>query len=129
MIHSQKIFKPDFIGVLASSLCLIHCVATPFLFVAKACSITCCSDSPAWWRVIDYIFIAISFIAILYATKNSTKKWIQIALWSSWILLLVAILSESFEIGLFPKSFAYFPALTIIGFHFYNLKYCKHSKE
>lgn len=125
MILFQKIFKSDLIGALASSLCLIHCIATPFLFVAKACSATCCSSSPVWWQAIDYVFIIISFFAIFFATKNSTKKWIVFALWSSWFLLLITILCETFETGLFPSSFIYFPSAAIIGFHFYNLKYCK----
>ena len=28
----------DSIGALASGLCMIHCVATPFFFIASACS-------------------------------------------------------------------------------------------
>ena len=37
--------KQDYIGAVASALCLLHCIATPFLFVAKACSAACCIDS------------------------------------------------------------------------------------
>ena len=39
----------DKIGIISSSLCMIHCLGTPFIFVAKACSATCCSDAPTWW--------------------------------------------------------------------------------
>lgn len=125
MIQSQTLIKPDLIGAIASGLCLIHCAATPFLFIAKACSVTCCADSPAWWQAVDYLFLVISFVAILYATKKSSKKWMKIALWSSWVVLLSTILSETFEAGLFPKTFIYIPALAIVGLHFYNYKYCK----
>lgn len=117
----------DIIGALASSLCLVHCLLTPVLFIVKACtsSTSCCADAPIWWQVIDYFFIVVSFIAIYYATKNSSVKWVQFVLWCSWLLLLIVIVSESLEIGLFPKSFIYFPALAIVGLHFYNLKYCQ----
>lgn len=117
--------QPDYIGAIAGCICSIHCAATPFLFVAKACSVTCCAETPIWWQLVDYLFLVISFAAIYYATKNSTKRWIRIALWSSWSLLLIAILSETFQTGLLPESSVYFPALAIVGLHFYNYKDCK----
>ena len=40
--------KPDSIGVLSSALCMIHCIATPFFFVATACTATCCSAAPLY---------------------------------------------------------------------------------
>jgi hypothetical protein len=129
MTKIQKVITPDLFGALASSLCLVHCAATPFLFIAKACSSTCCADSPIWWQAIDYLFIVVSFVAIYFATKKSTKTWIQTAFWGSWILLLFTLLAETFELGLFSKSFIYVPAFAIVGLHFYNLKYCQCSEE
>jgi len=129
MIYSQKILNSDLLGALVGSLCLIHCLATPLLFVAKACSTSCCSDSPIWWKAIDYFFILISFIAIVFSTKKLIKKWLVIALWSSWFLLLITILSEALGIGLFPTSFIYLPSVLIIAFHYYNIRYCKCGKE
>ncbi len=129
MILYRKTIDPDFIGVAASSLCFIHCAATPFLFVAKVCSETCCVDTPIWWQVIDYLFIIVSFAAIYYATKNSTKKWVRIALWSSWVLLLLTILGETLQLGFIPETFIYLPALAIVGLHFYNYKYCKCKQD
>ena len=127
MMQVTKTISYDFIGIFASSLCLVHCLLTPVLFIVKACTSTtpCCADTPIWWQIIDYVFIIVSFVAIFYATKNSTVKWVKFALWSSWLLLLLVIVSESLELGLFPESFIYFPALAIVGLHFYNLKYCQ----
>lgn len=119
--------KADTIGAISGSLCLIHCMGTPFLFMAKASSAACCTDTPIWWQFIDYFFIVVSFIAIYFTTKTTTKTWLQIALWGSWMLLLLAILNETFEITLQSEAFIYIPALAIIGLHFYNLKYCKCS--
>ncbi len=119
----------DTFGIISGSLCLVHCVATPFLFIARACTDTCCSSTPVWWQLVDYLFIVISFAAIYYASKNTNKKWMQIALWSSWAVLLFTILNETFETGLLPEMFIYFPASAIVGLHFYNRRYCKCAKD
>ncbi len=121
--------KADTLGIIASSLCLIHCIATPFLFIAKACAATCCSATPSWWKWIDYLFIIVSFIAIYFATKNTTKKWMKIALWSSWIVLLFTIVNESFTLIPLPESFIYFPTLSIVLLHLYNYKYCNCKED
>ncbi len=129
MIRLQNRFKPDLIGAVASGLCLIHCIITPFIFIVKACSVTCCADTPIWWQAVDYIFLIISFTAIWHATKSSSKKWLQIALWGSWILLLAVIVTESIGIIFYPKAFSYIPAFTIIGLHLYNYKYCNCASD
>ena len=119
-----KIQKPDVLGILASGLCMIHCMATPFLFVAKACSASSCAEAPLWWRFVDYAFLVISFIAIYYTSKNSTKKWVRFALWICWVLVLASILNESVNTDIIPSHFIFLPAFSIVGLHYYNLKYC-----
>ena len=119
--------NPDAVGMMASTLCLIHCIATPFLFLAKTCSVTaaCCADAPIWWQIIDYLFIVVSFMAIYFATKNTSKSWIKTALWSAWGILLFAILNETIQTNLLPAAFVYVPALSIVALHLYNQKYCQ----
>ena len=72
--------KPDRLGILASTLCLIHCVASPFLFIAQTCSTTCCKATPIWWKTIDYLFSIISFFAIRRSTQVSLNKSIKLGL-------------------------------------------------
>ncbi len=115
----------DGIGIITSTLCAIHCIATPFLFLVKACSFSCCSEAPIWWTMFDYIFLMISFIAIYFITINLNVKWLNISLWTTWIILLFTILNQSFEIVSLPKYFIYIPTSLIIILHLYNLKYCK----
>ena len=79
-INSRNLLNSyDNVGIVASSLCMIHCLGTPFLFIAKACSTSCCSEAPIWWQLIDYLFLIISFVAIYFATKNTNHYWIKIA--------------------------------------------------
>ena len=115
----------DNVGIIASTLCMIHCIGTPFIFIAKACSATCCSEAPLWWIMIDYIFLFISFIAIYFINKKLEIHWLKYAFWISWFVLLFTILNHSLQILDIPKNFIYIPAFSIIALHFYNLKFCE----
>jgi len=119
----------DSIGIIASTLCTIHCIVTPFIFIAKACTATCCSEAPSWWLMIDYLFLIISFIAIFFITKNLTIKWLKNTFWISWIVLLITIVNHSINIIYLPKNFIYIPSILIIILHFYNLQFCKCQNE
>ena len=54
--------KSDLIGAIASFICMIHCLATPFLFIASACSKSCCAAAPKWWVWLDFVFLSLSWL-------------------------------------------------------------------
>ena len=117
--------KPDSIGAISSTLCLIHCVATPFIFIAQSCTMTCCDGTPSWWKFIDYFFLVISFFAVYRSTQTTSNKWIKPALWFSWFTLFIIIINE--KAAWFPlnEKAIYLPALALILLHLYNKKYCQ----
>ena len=122
--------KSDTIGVLSSGLCMIHCLATPFFFVASACSVSCCSGAPLWWQWIDYVFLVISFIAVKHSTVSTNSKWVKLGLWFSWVGLLFFVLNIKFLWFNISPNMKFIPAFSLIGVHLYNLKYCQcKSKE
>lgn len=121
--------QTDLVGAVASGLCLIHCVATPFIFVVQSCSATCCEASPLWWKWIDYIFLIISFFAVYQSSHNTNKIWIGRALWISWFILFGILLNERFGITDTPTYLIYIPAITLIILHLYSNKYCQCSKS
>lgn len=121
--------KVDYVGIVAGFLCLIHCVATPFIFIAKSCITTCCTETPYWWHTIDYIFLTISFIAIYKSTKTSQKSWIKIALWINWTALLYIIINEKLEFISLAHETIYIPSILIVFLHVYNLKFCQCQEE
>jgi len=132
MILVNRPFKKnnsDFIGAFASGLCLIHCIATPFIFIAQTCSATCCVEAPKWWTAIDILFIGISFFAVYWSAKNSSKSWMVNALWMSWIGLCFVILNEKLQLLSLPESIIYVPAVALVGLHLYNKKYCQCKDE
>ena len=115
--------KADALGAAASFLCMIHCVATPFLFVAQACASTCCSEAPTWWRAIDFAFLIVSVMAVLRAVKATKTQWIQWAMWIAWGALATSIMLENFVPSLFSEWIKYPSAFGLIGLHLYNMKY------
>jgi hypothetical protein len=121
-----KRFEPNQIGAFASFLCIIHCLATPLIFVGKVvheCSAaSCCSSSPWYWQMLDFLFLFIAFFAVVYATKH-TKNFIKIALWSGWALFALGILFENFD-NHWGKYMMYLGSIVLVAFHLYNRKYC-----
>ena len=122
-----KIKKPDSIGALASTLCLIHCVATPFIFIVQSCAITCCKAAgiPSWWGFIDYFFLVISFFAVYRSTQTTAKNWIKPLLWLSWSALFIIIVNEKAAWFSLSEQAIYFPAFMLITLHLYNKKHCQ----
>ncbi len=115
----------DLIGATASTLCTIHCMATPFLFFASTCTKSCCNSAPLWWIWIDYAFLFISLFAVYKSTKNSSKFWIKVILWGSWMALSFFIFMEQITQLNLADYYKYSSALSLAFFHVYNLKYCQ----
>ena len=123
------ITKTDQVGIIASALCMIHCLATPFLFIAKSCSATCCEATPSWWTSLDYLFLLISFVAIHHSSKNTSSSWLKYALWISWSSLLILLINEKLQFLSVSVYAIYVPAIMLVLFHIYNLKYCRCDNE
>ena len=119
------IYKPDSIGSIASILCLTHCIATPFIFITQACTMSCCAGTPTWWQSMDYIFVVISFFAILRSTQTSSNKTIKIALWITWFLFFISIMNKAMQLLYINQNFTYATGITLALLHLYNLKYCQ----
>lgn len=125
MFMNSVYFKSDSIGAVLGSLCLVHCIATPFLFVAQACTSSCCNDTPVWWQSIDYIFLAMSFFAVYYSGLKSNSRLIKIALWMSWMALFITVMNEKLGFVDISEMFKHMSALLLVTLHVYNLKYCQ----
>lgn len=125
-INSTLEPQSDLVGVIASGLCLVHCVATPFLFIAQGhLGHSCSASSPVWWNAIDFIFIVITFFAVRQSGKNSSKPWMATALITIWAILTTIIINEKVGIVHLSSIFKHIAALSLIGLHLYNLKFCK----
>ena len=121
--------KSDAIGALASGLCMIHCLATPFFFIASACSASCCNTAPLWWQWMDYFFLFISFFAIIQATRATKNEWVTYGLWTSCVALFLMIFNIKFGWVTLAENLKFIPAFTLVGLHLYNMRYCQCDKN
>ena len=121
--------KSDAIGALASGLCMIHCLATPFFFIASACCASCCNTAPLWWQWMDYFFLFISFFAIIQATRATKNEWVTYGLWTSWMALFLLIFNIKFGWVNLVENLKFIPAFTLVGLHLYNMRYCQCDKN
>ncbi|MDB2417976.1 MerC domain-containing protein [Flavobacteriaceae bacterium] len=120
--------KPDNVGAIASTLCLLHCISTPLIFIAQAGSLSCCSTPPTWWKLIDILFVIISFFAIYNSTLTSSSKLMKASLWFFWFLLFFIILNEKIAWLPINENFIYFPALALTVLHLYNKKHYQSNR-
>lgn len=117
--------KSDSIGAISSTLCLIHCTATPLFFMIQGGVSACCSATPIWWKSLDYVFLLIAFVAIYFSAKHTVKPWMKYALWISWGALFFVIINEKMVWFSLHENLIYLPTIVLIGLHLYNRKYCK----
>ncbi|MEL6675562.1 MAG: MerC domain-containing protein [Bacteroidota bacterium] len=122
-------------GAIASAICLVHCLLTPFLFITHAHAHAHGhveghhEAGPFWWGMIDYLFLAISFIAVHYSAKKTSLKWMPFAMYGSWGLLALYIVCEKYHLVHLEHELIFVPALSLVGLHLYNRHHCRCEAE
>jgi hypothetical protein len=111
----SKITISDYIGIASASLCVVHCVITPFLILFFT--------NTVWWEKFSYFFLLLSFISAFQATEHSKNRKILSLIWCSFALLAIGIIFEDD----FPKLeiISYLASLCLIIGHILNIRYCK----
>ena len=116
---------PDNFGATFSMLCVIHCFATPLLFITQSHLLIV----PLWWQGLNYLFLSLSLVAIYHSAKNSSSQLIKVLLFVSWGFLAFLLISEEFELLHLPEPITYFTGFTLAFLHMYNKKYCKYDDQ
>ena len=120
-----SIQNSDTIGAFSTSLCALHCVATPFLFIAQAQYANQFDSAQVFWSSLDYLFLLISFFAVYQSTKKTTGRYIKPLFWLSWFSLFALIMNEKLELFHLPETLTYISAFSLVAIHLYNRKYCR----
>lgn len=123
------ISKSDTWGMLAGTLCMIHCFATPFLFVALAGTAGSGEEAPLWWLSINYLFLVISFFAMLRSVQITSRAFMKPLFWISFIVLSLVVVNEQFVWLELPEIVTYMAATFLVGLHLYNRRYCQCQKD
>lgn len=111
--------KADIVGIVGSSLCVIHCLGVPML-TTFGYGI---SESP--W--IKYLFILLSFFAIYKSIESKENKKLSFFLLSSFAGFLFSSLFEE-EFGWLHQAGILFSLLIITG-HLISIRSCKKCKN
>ncbi|MEM9143644.1 MAG: MerC domain-containing protein [Bacteroidota bacterium] len=121
--------KSDLIGATASTLCFLHCLATPLLFIAYTSSSLVEATHPWWWGILDILFLAVSLFAVYWSAQKTSRTWVKYTFWGLWIMLALVILNEKWEILPLAEGTIYLPTLGLILLHFYNRRQCRCKNE
>lgn len=124
-MNTFKALSSNNIGIIASVLCLIHCLATPFIFVVQAGVLAYENSHRQLWGLLDLVFLIVSLLAVWWSAKTTSKSWIRFALWLSWIFLAFILLNEKLALFQLAEEAIYIPSLALAFFHLYNKKYCR----
>lgn len=136
MLHKLKNFPAqvsDAIGVSASFLCIVHCLALPVL-MSFGIFVQIGSNGPRHfglkyqhahfgWHRLDVLFVAIALWAVYVTVKNTHSLLIKIGLWCSLTVFSFATLLHDKFYGMYFVSFA--ASMMLIIFHILNWKYYK----
>ena len=120
MSFSNISMKSDFIGMIASGLCLIHCVATPILFMAGTGLGMPTEVQPTWWGYLDPIFLVLSLLAVYWSVQSRAHALIKFLFVVFWMLLMLLVLNEKFELFPIVEEAIYVPTISLILLHLYN---------
>lgn len=126
--------KSDFIGILVTGLCTLHCAATPlivtaFPFVSQ--SYTHHGHDHVhggWlWESLDIVFLVIGFFAIRYSIKHSSTAWVQYLFWFTWIGLAIGIGLDRIGMGL-GSTVMYIASFALIALHIFNYSFASYRR-
>ena len=110
--------KADYVGVIGSVICLVHCLVTPALALGSSLSV-----NHSLGANFDYLFILVNGIAVFYATREHQIPALRIFLWASFLLFSVSLLFEHTSAGF--ELLGYVGSCLLILGHVYNLIYCR----
>lgn len=110
----------DYLGITGSTLCLIHCIATPIILMT---GIFRNEHLKVSFLSLDYVFILLNVFAVYHATRHHADTRFKWAFWSLLILFSGSLLLEDFS-EVF-KYLGYLSSFGLVVTHVLNIRICR----
>ena len=116
--HSHN--KADYVGILGSVLCIVHCLIMPVLAFGSTMA---SNHVHTGLRSLDFLFIVINGAAVYFATRQHKSLPLKVLLWGALLLFAVSLTFE----GKHPAFvwLSYVGSALLIAGHFINLYICQ----
>ena len=124
-IIKSSVQNNDIYGIIVCTLCVLHCLATPIIFLSVAASNDNNISPPLFWKNLDYLFLVISLFIVYNSAKNTTKPIMKYILRISWLVLFLVISNEKIDVFHIPEFVTYISSINLAGVHLYNYRYCR----
>ena len=124
-IIKSSVQNNDIYGIIVCTLCVLHCFATPIIFLSVAASNDNNISPPLLWKNLDYLFLVISLFIVYNSAKNTTKPIMKYILRISWLVLFLVISNEKIDVFHIPELVTYITSINLAVVHLYNYRYCR----
>lgn len=124
-IIKSSIQNNDIYGIIVCTLCVLHCFATPLIFLSVAASNDNNISPLLLWKDLDYLFLVMSLFIVYNSAKNTTKPIMKYILRISWLVLFLVISNEKIDVFHIPELVTYITSINLAFVHLYNYKYCR----
>ncbi len=125
---SKKLYLSDLLGASVSVACAIHCAITPLFFLSKPILDSTIhvehSHGSGLWGALDWVFLALSLVAVWYTSNHTTLRFIRFLLWFFWLAFAFGIILELQGLG-HLQWLIYLGSLSLTALHLVNFQYCK----
>lgn len=115
----MKSTSSDKIGIVASVLCLIHCVALPIVFTLSADTLYLVEHE---MPIVDYIFAGIALVAAVLSSRKTKDPKIKLAFAIGWGFFISGVLFHDHPIMVYLLHLG---SLVLIVTHYKNIRNCR----
>lgn len=131
MNQTKKANYSDWLGAMASGLCIVHCELTPLIFTAKPIFYGMIGKpihQHGLWTGLDYVFLILSLLAVWYSARHTPYTNLRWMLWVAWTVFACGLLLEShtFTSG---HWLMYVGSATLVFAHFKNYYHGQQSRS
>lgn len=120
--------QSDYIGIIGSGLCFIHCILTPVVLSAGLFIPSTESESFfSLGHLLELLFVLIAFFAVFNSSSRTPCYEVRMAFWSFFTLFAVGILFHDHFKWMVYVS--YLGSLGLIVTHIINIKNCKRCNK